>query len=1141
MDVVTLKKQSIKKGLFQKFGFWRPAKLNKQVTAPPPLDVWSLMSPVKTKCHTFVWSESAMPLSGMSQYSPNMMCRSEEDDWDDDSSISDDACVDRGVQKTLAFLRKIPTFKETNLGGSNVKFTCMMTGTNAVELASISLHFLENGRLLVFISSHIPSARSHTSHSKLYHLIKDVVECWGSVLMTINPHSASCQLSTKEMGQPYWSCTLFDSSSACSILSNETDWFRFRSVSPTAVSLFMAHMAQHEPELWRDIRGSIETFKKSLSRVNKRRWMALHFGNVSKFTCCYMIRHQIMIARKITSDELVIILPNGVACVVSHNRQKIVVRDKHGRLMIKLGPPPIPNIFLVGAPPAPNTQDSVFEFVWPHMIIWRCLSNPRLEGTVLSIENNHVAKFFADTGLTPLAEAIDSLASQRRSFYYRGWTGYKLEGDLQFAIPSGSPDSLLVHRKYEFGNFQLDTAHPLQLMNLAAATSACLLQDHRLRLCWYFANHIVVLYGKVDNFAPHFVLSALTFCAADPSTSFAPYEERDLVSFAYTTGTFKDEMTTKHFEFGPGCKIQREDLIIDRDACRDGSTTLPIIIQFVVTNKDGEQFETFSLVETEDGSADLNISRVTRNAGLRLWLGNVVKGVGTGLARKPYDVPRCNQILCTATAAQTGKLRETGFFAYKACLMEKSNMPCIVTLFVPPTAAVSNWASSDPKKRFSDVLVMAIDPIPLLPDGTLDGSFKPGTPSVLKIVQAALDPANGRQVEGAEFGIMCIVCGRSEKKLPPSDVLWVQHNPCNHVTCMECHALCMKSLKDIFATFPCPVCQKPTSKCKYLEQREIGDTDFYIDWSPGASELKHARSIHNPSFVYTIGQSIHISNFDMDLGRVCSAGVHAFVADANGECFKHVIQYGATNTRLKVTMPCAETVAVESTVPAQKRKQKTCETSADPSISSVAIAASSSTSIHVPAYDPHKDCIYDRSCDIVPLLSPSAVSGPSNQNEAIALWNQRDLDSPSVRSIYPTLEHWTQNPEDLNSVYVAHASTIIPMGVLPDDHKFAQCGIPLELPDLIAATFGSVPPLRPLLKVTSKDLIQWSPDPVAPIQPISAATVPLVVPTVQSTAPAVVSVESNFESQFPAVPTRPVPAQQTSSDSKSVMDVPLAS
>lgn len=1030
-------------------------------------------------------------------------------------------------------------------------YFCTSAGAAKIWLATLVQKTISKTECILLLKSVLDH---HVGSFSVTTMINSIAQKLGRIYKKLAQYDAQYHIQQQKLRSDVcWQLVLFVDSKCKAGIQWSDDLSLEASVSDQhAPNMLMSHLAQMDQVLWQSFKAPVDRFD-IVTRL-------VHGPEAKKFASQGILRHNTSI-RLQNYDQLVIVVahPPADGCILFDTLNclyTIVHQDAcsvwtfNGHLYAKVA-----------------VQKSCPD---KHLLLLRYPSNPKLECTVIDPLNFANLQLMADFWLKNPSRTLQRHLLCRR------------HTDNPFAIGQTitcvSERTVLINKIKNVQSLKLAVSKALHLPDFVPAPSfKSKTNNGMVRMLWCTQNHIVLLCVTLSGIL---IMCVFVFKAL-PAGSSSNYSNRELGSFCFGMRDFSkpsESVVVSCYEFFDGHVLDIASLIVSHDTFLDQSSTLPVITQFVLEKRmddDTVEEEHYCMTLVPAGqespanvmsikscSINLNISRATRNAGLRLWLGNVTK---KSVAHGKTDLDTSanfskNQNLLTAAAANPKNLLETGFFAYKACVTE-DNKPCIVTLFVPPTALVSNWTGRDPKKRFSDVLVLAIDRVPILADGTLDGTYKPGKPQILSLVETALNSNNKALVDGVEFGILCLVCGKTPKDTLPSDIGWVRCEPCGHVCCMNCHSLGTKSLKKSQTVPKCLACYKPYTSCKYLEQRELLPTDFFVDWQPPTNKevLQCARSIHNPKFYYNVGQSIHIANFDTNLSNVCSSGVHAFVADVDGKCFEHVIAYGASNCNMQVSKnpppaPSAAPVVeladkpkkikssmVASSSAASSSNQKTTETSisvvespakdlpskkicakksqkkktsntvtivpeTSPNMLELANLASSSMPLSLGDPD-EEECSFDDSEDEPPALSPSNVAAPSSSDVAIALWNQRDAsqrsDSSVTRSIYPTLEEFTNPdhylPSDAIDIVSAHASGI----VSSDD--------PLD--NLVTETFGSVKMLRPLLKIADEDLIQWTP------------VVPEEVPQKNTTEPVSVSAmtaDKTFESQFPTVPDKKV-------------------
>ena len=70
-------------------------------------------------------------------------------------------------------------------------------------------------------------------------------------------------------------------------------------------------------------------------------------------------------------------------------------------------------------------------------------------------------------------------------------------------------------------------------------------------------------------------------------------------------------------------------------------------------------------------------------------------------------------------------------------------------------------------------------------------------------------------------------------------------------------------------------------KCRASKAKVLSITD--IDGNPAGSQVK---SNYDPNFVYTIGETVEVSDFDDDRWNECSTGIHHFITRAEAVIYK---------------------------------------------------------------------------------------------------------------------------------------------------------------------------------------------------------------------------------------------------------------
>ena len=79
------------------------------------------------------------------------------------------------------------------------------------------------------------------------------------------------------------------------------------------------------------------------------------------------------------------------------------------------------------------------------------------------------------------------------------------------------------------------------------------------------------------------------------------------------------------------------------------------------------------------------------------------------------------------------------------------------------------------------------------------------------------------------------------------------------------------------------VCSSHCNKCRCDKAKVVRVYDFvsYLvleDLRKCHSILEYSYSMHDPSFIYKLGETVSIDDFDNDTSKVCSSGIHFFMS-----------------------------------------------------------------------------------------------------------------------------------------------------------------------------------------------------------------------------------------------------------------------
>ena len=445
-----------------------------------------------------------------------------------------------------------------------------------------------------------------------------------------------------------------------------------------------------------------------------------------------------------------------------------------------------------------------------------------------------------------------------------------------------------------------------------------------------------------------------------------------------------------------------------------------------------------------------------------------VQAVGSASTSSQQASSSAGSAPVTSSTKPSKKIPENvGKLSYKACQTAEGES-CIVTLYIPPESLSS---TPNGKKRYSDILVVAIDKIPCLPNGSLDTSFRPSAqPSMLshlyeindELTLSKSDKASEDSLkrvlqnaadDGFDFKVKptCPSCSRS----PPSDsseddIFWMKMNPCGHIVCLDCHLVkcAMKTKRGIPQ---CVVCSNDVNGSEAVDKNQVVAIPTLVNVDSECivafSELGTRRT------QYTLGARMHCDDYDRNLSIQCSSGFHA--VDNAGDAFQFARPRKAYFAPAKSDKPKHTLVHIRP----------------DSSTSDIAVASSSNSQIGVMDRSSFKEFVAASSSLImtqgIPGVAPRSIypSVDEVEGEADVLAKLNLLSDPIVVSTHS--EKISYEPD--SSVLLDSMMQIDASDSSSTEHVVSNYDN-----SLIAHAMRKAVTDLGISEYTEKDLVEWS-------------------------------------------------------------------